>query len=124
MASRHSLRAQGQTRQSSHLDEGSYRYVGINMTLPVKSFAPTITNLANGGRYYFNLTNGEVVIRDEEGTEVLSMESALISAMEMIEELRAEDPFSADEWQGWRLEIIDSSGRMVQSMPLDTHSLQ
>jgi hypothetical protein len=124
MASRRSLRAQGQTRQSSHLDEGSYRYVGIDMTLPGKSFAPTITNLANGGRYYFNLTNGEVVIRDEEGTEVLSMESALISAMEMIEELRAEDPFSADEWQGWRLEIIDSSGRMVQSMPLDTHSLQ
>jgi uncharacterized protein DUF6894 len=94
------------------------------MTLPARSVAPIITNLANGGRYYFNLTNGEVVIRDEEGTEVPSIESALISAMEMIEELRAEDPFSADEWQGWRLEIMDSSGRMVHSMPLDIHSLQ
>ena len=94
------------------------------MTLLARSFAPIITNLGSSGRYYFNLTNGEVVIRDEEGTEVPSMESALISAMEMIEELRAEDPFSADEWQGWRLEIIDFSGQMVHSMPLDIRSLQ
>jgi hypothetical protein len=94
------------------------------MTLLARSVAPIITNLGTSGRYYFHLTNDEVVIRDEEGTEVPSMQSALISAMEMIEELRAEDPFSADEWQGWRLEIIDSSGQMVHSMPLDIRSLQ
>ena len=94
------------------------------MTLLARSFAPIITYPGSAGRYYFNLTNGEVVIRDEEGTEVSSMESALVSAMEMIEELRAEDPFSADEWKGWRLEIIDASGQMVHSMPLDIRSLQ
>jgi hypothetical protein len=94
------------------------------MTSLARSFAPIITYPGRAGRYYFNLTNGEVVIRDEEGTEVMSMESALVSAMEMIEELRAEDPFSADEWQGWRLEIIDFSGQMVHSMPLDIRSLQ
>jgi hypothetical protein len=64
------------------------------------------------------------LIRDEEGTEVSSMQSALISAMEMIEELRAENPSEADEWQGWRLEIVDASGRTVYTMPLDLHSLQ
>jgi hypothetical protein len=94
------------------------------MTLLARSVASIITNPGSSERYYFHLTNGEAVIRDEEGTEVSSIESALISAMEMIEELRAEDPFSADDWQGWRLEIIGSFGSMVHSMPLDAHSLQ
>ena len=89
-----------------------------------RSVASLMVDVGGAGRYYFHLTNGEALIRDEEGTEVSSMQSALISAMEMIEELRAEDLFSADEWQGWRLEIIDSSGQIIHSMPLDIRSLQ
>ncbi len=81
-------------------------------------------DVSGAGRYYFHLTNGEAVIRDEEGTEVSSMQTALISAMEMVEELRAEDPSAAEEWQGWRLAIVDASGRTVQTLPLDAHSLQ
>jgi tRNA A37 N6-isopentenylltransferase MiaA len=88
------------------------------------SVASLMIDVGGAGRYYFHLTNGEAVIRDEEGTEVSSMQTALISAMEMVEELRAEDPSAADEWQGWRLEIVDASGRTVHTMPLDTHSLQ
>ena len=88
------------------------------------SVASLMLDVGGAGRYYFHLTNGEAVIRDEEGTEVSSMQTALISAMEMVEELRAEDPSAADEWQGWRLEIVDASGRTVHTMPLDTHSLQ
>jgi hypothetical protein len=88
------------------------------------SEASLMIDVSGAGRYYFHLTNGEAVIRDEEGTEVSSMQTALISAMEMVEELRAEDPSAADEWQGWRLEIADASGRTVYTMPLDTHSLQ
>ena len=88
------------------------------------SVASLMIDVSGAGRYYFHLTNGEAVIRDEEGTEVSSMQTALISAMEMVEELRAEDPSAADEWQGWRLEIADASGRTVHTMPLDTHSLQ
>ena len=88
------------------------------------SVASLMIDVSGAGRYYFHLTNGEAVIRDEEGTEVSSMHTALISAMEMVEELRAEDPSAADEWQGWRLEIVDASGRTVHTMALDTHSLQ
>jgi hypothetical protein len=88
------------------------------------SVASLMIDVSGAGRYYFHLTNGEAVIRDEEGTEVSSMQTALISAMEMVEELRTEDPSAADEWQGWRLEIVDASGRTVHTMPLDTHSLQ
>jgi hypothetical protein len=89
-----------------------------------RSVASVMIDVGGGGRYYFHLTNDEALIRDEEGTEVSSMQSALISAMEMIEELRAENPSEADEWQGWRLEIVDAYGRTVYTMPLDLHSLQ
>jgi hypothetical protein len=73
-------------------------------------------------QYYFNLTNGDVMIRDEEGIVASSLQAAIISAMEAIEELRAQDPLNSDEWQGWRLEIIDASGQAVQTIPLDALS--
>ncbi|WP_246777104.1 hypothetical protein [Microvirga sp. VF16] len=59
-------------------------------------------------RYYFNLTDGEIMIRDEEGIETSSIQAAVVSALEAVEELRAQDPSNSDGWQGWRLEIIDT----------------
>ncbi|MFC1456463.1 DUF6894 family protein [Microvirga arabica] len=71
---------------------------------------------------YFNLTNGDVMICDEEGIVASSLQVAIISAMEAIEELRAQDRLNSDEWQGWRLEIIDASGQAVQTIPLNALS--
>ncbi|WP_246777298.1 hypothetical protein [Microvirga sp. VF16] len=73
-------------------------------------------------RYYFNLTDGEIMIRDEEGIETVSLQAAVVSALEAAEELRAQDPSNSSEWQGWRLEIVDTSGRAVQMIPLDARS--
>ena len=73
-------------------------------------------------RYYFNLTNGDTMIRDEEGIEASSIQAAVISAMEAVEELRAQDPSNSEEWQGWWLEIVDASGQAVQTIPLDALS--
>ncbi|MPR12038.1 DUF6894 family protein [Microvirga tunisiensis] len=73
-------------------------------------------------RYYFNLTDGDDMIRDEEGIEASSIQSAVVSAMEAVEELRAQAPASSDEWLGWRLEIVDTSGRALQVLPLDALS--
>jgi hypothetical protein len=70
-------------------------------------------------RFYFHLNNGEDVIRDEEGILVSDIDAALIAAMEVIQELRAEDAVSAAEWQGWRLEITDEAGRVIESLSLD-----
>ncbi len=78
--------------------------------------------LSAPARYYFNLTDGETVIRDDEGVEVASIQAAMISALEAAEELRAQDPSNSDEWQGWRLEIVDASGQAVQTIPLDDNS--
>lgn len=73
-------------------------------------------------RYFFNLTNGETMIRDEEGIVTSSIQRAVVSAMEAVEELRAHDPSNSDEWQGWRLEIVDASGQAIQAIPLDALS--
>lgn len=74
-------------------------------------------------RYYFNLTDGDAVIRDAEGVEVSSIQAAVLSAMTAVEELRAQAPTDSGEWQGWRLEIVDASGRAVQVIPLDMLSV-
>jgi hypothetical protein len=70
-------------------------------------------------RFYFHLNNGEDVIRDEEGILVSDADAALIAAMEVIQELRAQDAALATEWQGWRLEITDEAGRIIESLSLD-----
>ena len=62
------------------------------------------------------------MIRDEEGIEASNIRATVVSAMEAVEELRAQDPSHSDEWQEWRLEIVDTSGRAVQMIPLDAHS--
>jgi hypothetical protein len=70
-------------------------------------------------RYLFNLTDGQEVIPDEEGIEVCDGQAAVAAAIKTIRELRSEDPSTAHEWPGWRLEITDASGRMIQCIPLD-----
>jgi hypothetical protein len=62
------------------------------------------------------------MIRDQEGTEASSIQAAVLSAMEAVEELRAQDPSNSEEWRGWRLEIVDVSGQTVQTIPLDALS--
>jgi hypothetical protein len=70
-------------------------------------------------RYYFNLSNGYDVISDEVGIEVSDDRAALIQAFEAIEELRREANASPGDWEGWQLNIVDGSGRLIHSLPLD-----
>jgi hypothetical protein len=96
---------------------------GLSETDPsASSPAISVPSLLVPARYYFNLTNGDAMIRDKEGIEASSLQAAVLSAMEAVEELRAQDPLNSDEWQGWRLEIVDASGQAVQTIPLDALS--
>jgi uncharacterized protein DUF6894 len=70
-------------------------------------------------RYYFNLTDGNEVIGDDDGIEVPDMRMALIHAQDVIEELRREDISFLGDCLGWRLDIVDESGNLIQSLPLD-----
>ena len=72
--------------------------------------------------YYFNLTDGHDVIPDEIGIEVSDDRAALIHAFEAVEELRREADTSPDEWEGWRLNIMDDTGRLIHSLALDDSS--
>ena len=94
----------------------------IEIDLSASSSDMSAQGLSVAARYYFNLTNGENMIRDEEGIEASSIQAAVVSALEAVEELRAHDPSNSDEWQGWRLEIVDASGQAVQALPLDALS--
>jgi hypothetical protein len=73
-------------------------------------------------RYYFNLTNGDAFIQDEDGIEASSIQAAVVSAMEAVEELRAQSPPNLDQWLGWRVEIVDVSGQTVHTIPLNALS--
>ncbi|WP_244627746.1 DUF6894 family protein [Microvirga tunisiensis] len=94
----------------------------IDINLSSSSSDLSAQGLSGAARYYFNLTNGETMIRDEEGIVASSIRAAVVSAMEAVEELRAHDPSNSDEWQGWRLEIVDASGQAIQAIPLDALS--
>ena len=59
------------------------------------------------------------MIYDEEGILVTDLQAAVIYALEVVQELRAEDPLSATEWQGGRLDITDDTGRVIESLALD-----
>lgn len=93
-----------------------------NHTLSASSSPESAPGASVRARYHFNLTDGDTMIRDLEGTEASSIQAAVRSAMEAIEELRAHEPSNSDEWQGWRLEIVDASGQAVVTIPLDALS--
>ena len=69
-------------------------------SLPPLDFSREARKLLMPSRYYFNLTNGDEVIRDEDGVEAADARTALIHAFEAIEELRGADLSSSEEWQG------------------------
>jgi hypothetical protein len=92
----------------------------VDIDLPASSPDGFALSCSVSARYFFNLTNGETTIRDEDGIVASSIQAAVVSAMEAVEELRAQDPSNSDEWQGWRLEIVDALGQAMQSIPLDS----
>jgi hypothetical protein len=74
-------------------------------------------------RCYFNLVDGSEVIRDRTGIEVSDPEQARAEALDVIREQRQADPVAAQEWSGWTLTVVDSSGRLLFSTPLDDPAL-
>jgi hypothetical protein len=75
-------------------------------------------------RYYFNLTDGDQIIRDQDGLTLADIDAAITYAITAIEELRAEASVCSDEWQGWRMEILNWSGEVVSVIPLVDLSLR
>jgi hypothetical protein len=70
-------------------------------------------------RFYFNLTNDEDVICDDVGALVSDIYAALTYALEILEELRTEDPLAEADSFAWRVEITDHAGQVLESLSLD-----
>jgi hypothetical protein len=70
-------------------------------------------------RCYFHLVNGHESIPDDTGIEVSDLMTAQDMALRAIEDIREEAIQLGASWQGWRLDIVDRSGRVLLSISLD-----
>ena len=70
-------------------------------------------------RCYFHLVNSHEIIPDEEGVEIHDLERARDFALQSIEDLREEAIEAGVSWQGWRLDVVDASGSLLLSIPLE-----
>jgi hypothetical protein len=70
-------------------------------------------------RCYFHLVNSHEEILDDEGIEVSDLEDAKAQALLAIEDIREEAVEVGASWHGWRLEIVDPSGRVLASLSLE-----
>lgn len=70
-------------------------------------------------RCYFHLASCHDVILDDTGIEVPDLETARAEALKAIWEIGDEDEQGDEVWQGWQLNITDSFGHVLLSIPLD-----
>jgi hypothetical protein len=70
-------------------------------------------------RCYFHLVSSHESIPDDIGIEVSDLAMAEEMALQAIEDIREEAIQQGASWQGWRLDIMDRSGRVLLSIPLD-----
>jgi len=70
-------------------------------------------------RCYSHLVNGHESIPDDTGIEVSDLTTAQDMALQAIEDIREEAIQQGTSWQGWRLDIVDRSSRVLLSIPLD-----
>ena len=68
-------------------------------------------------RYFFNLTGEGRTLVDEVGVELDNFEHAKAYALNRAAVLR-ENAHVVEDWTEWRVEILDSSFRVVLTLPL------
>jgi hypothetical protein len=66
-----------------------------------------------------SLALGHESIPDDTGIEVSDLTTAQDMALQAIEDIREEAIQQGTSWHGWRLDIVDRSGRILLSIPLD-----
>jgi hypothetical protein len=70
-------------------------------------------------RCYFHLVNSHEAIPDDTGIEVADLATARDFALQAIDEIREEAIQAGASWQGWRLDVVDPSGSVLLSIPLE-----
>ncbi|EIM26871.1 DUF6894 family protein [Microvirga lotononidis] len=70
-------------------------------------------------RCYFHLVNSHEFIGDDTGVEILDLATARGFALQAIEDIREEAIQVGASWQGWRLDVVNPSGEVLLSIPLE-----
>lgn len=71
-----------------------------------------------GQRFHFDLTNGEELIRDDEGIEASSPDEAIKEARAAVADMRSNEQALVPA-EGWQLVIRNESGATVKAIALD-----
>lgn len=69
-------------------------------------------------RFYFDLKNGQEILRDVEGVDANSPDEAIKAAQSVLDEMRGNDEPQQQE-TGWQLIIRDEKGLTFRVMSLD-----
>ena len=68
-------------------------------------------------KFYFDLTNGDDLIRDDEGVDASGPEEAIEEARAVLGEMHRGDGAKMPG-DGWQLIIRDEDGAIVETLPL------
>ena len=71
-----------------------------------------------GRRFYFDLTNGQDLIRDDEGVVATNLGEAVKEAQAALDDMRGRHPGDFPG-TGWELIIRDEDGATLKTLPLD-----
>jgi hypothetical protein len=69
-------------------------------------------------RCYFNLISDDETMLDDEGVEVRDLDQAWAQALKAVAELRDEAEGDLIDWDRWRLEATDATGKVLFSLKL------
>ena len=90
----------------------------IPTPVPLEADAGTATCDEHAMRCYFHLVSQHECLRDDEGIDVSDIETARRQALQAIHELRQESDDFEEDWRDWQLDIADSEGHVLLSIPL------
>jgi hypothetical protein len=69
-------------------------------------------------RYYFRLTDGEEVVKGQEGVEFPGNAAAREEALRLAQNLKESKLAPGCSWDGWFVSIVDEHGHEVDQVPI------
>lgn len=70
-------------------------------------------------RYHFHLSNGKEVVKNPTSLELPGNAAAREEALVLARDLREGKVMPDRKWDGWFVDVIDSHGHRVDTIPID-----
>ena len=69
-------------------------------------------------RYYFRLTDGEQVVKTQEGLELPGNAAAREEATRLARELKRDRALQGRKWDDWFVAVVDQHGKQIEAVPI------